>query len=651
MTLAELQKKISEILGVSSSEKELAFEIFISKISGILTEGITLKIPRIGFFQLRKNTEKDNQPDTLIYSAPHEEIPRDSKNLFITINLPSEVKGGTEQDSDFFSIGVGKPLIPIGNTGESDSETSYAMLKKSIGERVNEIISEADQIPNFNVWDGVDEDLSLDSEKVVDSQAQLSELTADLEFKDDLIAEDITGNLLELENTSPEIDIENKNEIFPELSPTDLLEDFVAIQKEESIFIDNGQKFEQPGTNAALIEENEKEKPVEEKEIEIELGKNRKREEQKNDTVSITVFTGEKFPAEENISINKDKIENDEFGLEDIIEEKKQEDTFLGLKKKDDEAIEWNWGDELKEEFGTVHSRDNLSEQDFLDEPYRETEERISTKELFKTTKPVGSNLFSELEDTIKKEIKETEKEIQYMEYASPPPNYEFIEEDSYRSRKNETMNRYETAAYSTYEDNVYNELKNDTKERYFNKTFLIIFFAFIVITSLLVYILIPNKNVNNQAAESNAGEGSQIIQQPVGSLQQPDSDFAIVEESDFPRVASVPIKDNTDAPVVSSPPPVQRSGATNELYRNITSDTRVNKTIYHDGSSYNVQLSSWRNKIKAEEEVRRLRNRGMDAFIFTVNLPQKGGVWYRVRVGSFNSEKEADAFLAKNNF
>lgn len=64
--------------------------------------------------------------------------------------------------------------------------------------------------------------------------------------------------------------------------------------------------------------------------------------------------------------------------------------------------------------------------------------------------------------------------------------------------------------------------------------------------------------------------------------------------------------------------------------------------TIFTDGKLYCFQVSSWKNLSKAEREVNNLINKGFNAFIVRVNLGGKKGVWYRVRIGYFNSLDEA---------
>ena len=61
---------------------------------------------------------------------------------------------------------------------------------------------------------------------------------------------------------------------------------------------------------------------------------------------------------------------------------------------------------------------------------------------------------------------------------------------------------------------------------------------------------------------------------------------------------------------------------------------------------NFTVQVSSWASKAKADEEVTRLKEVGLDAFV------QDGSVggenWYRVRVGRYGSSKEATEAASK---
>ena len=56
----------------------------------------------------------------------------------------------------------------------------------------------------------------------------------------------------------------------------------------------------------------------------------------------------------------------------------------------------------------------------------------------------------------------------------------------------------------------------------------------------------------------------------------------------------------------------------------------------------YTVQTASYQEKGMAEDEVKRLKQRGYAAFIYSSQLPGKG-TWYRVRLGSFSNKSEAE--------
>lgn len=75
-----------------------------------------------------------------------------------------------------------------------------------------------------------------------------------------------------------------------------------------------------------------------------------------------------------------------------------------------------------------------------------------------------------------------------------------------------------------------------------------------------------------------------------------------------------------------------------------------VKGTIFSDGSTFVVQVSSWPDKNKASTEVTKLIRAGHNAFMTEAYVPQKGGTWYRVRVGYFLSLNEAEKYQRNYN-
>ncbi len=55
----------------------------------------------------------------------------------------------------------------------------------------------------------------------------------------------------------------------------------------------------------------------------------------------------------------------------------------------------------------------------------------------------------------------------------------------------------------------------------------------------------------------------------------------------------------------------------------------------------YSLQVGSYQEKSEADEMVRMLSKAGYNAFMVSVQMPDRGGLWFRVRVGPFYSKQE----------
>jgi cell division septation protein DedD/nucleoid DNA-binding protein len=97
--------------------------------------------------------------------------------------------------------------------------------------------------------------------------------------------------------------------------------------------------------------------------------------------------------------------------------------------------------------------------------------------------------------------------------------------------------------------------------------------------------------------------------------------------------------KKKADAPVKQTLPAAVK--------KNIqTPDVKVKQFIYKSGNKYVVQISSWASKSRALEHAAHFTKMGYQTGIEMANLDR--GVYYRVRVGNFNSEIEAQKFYDK---
>jgi nucleoid DNA-binding protein len=90
---------------------------------------------------------------------------------------------------------------------------------------------------------------------------------------------------------------------------------------------------------------------------------------------------------------------------------------------------------------------------------------------------------------------------------------------------------------------------------------------------------------------------------------------------------------------------PVQQTAKPN-ANTSQTPVVKVNNFIYRSGNKYLVQISSWSSKSKALDHASYFNKKGFQTEIEMANLPR--GTFYRVRVGNFNTENEAEKFYNK---
>lgn len=738
MKLAELQKKVTDVLGVSVSQKELSFEIFIENISEVLGEGITLKVPRIGFFQ-QKTVLTGYDVSQLIFSPLPEDFTHETHNLYLTIEILPKVKAKLEFDATVFSIGVGKPLLPLSIDELPNTETSYAMLRKSIEERVKELIADSDQIPNFSIWDDYYKSPEeYEAEKLDEIQSQLAELTADINYKKQTEPVSVPNNFLkdEVSETINDeqintVDDKTSDKISLQANEEDKFSDLEKIIKDEEVNIDT----EEDGiTNKIDSTTTTDEEPTDYSAIETmeipagpltvaDLLDDSILVPKENLYIQNEVFEPEILSVpeilidkQEETEPEKESIDLEEKGKPKTIADEKEN---IGVETEDDnlkreqpkleEKIEWNWGDELKDEFGAIIDEEEANfemvDQFDDDDNLELIDEKVGTDKKF------TKDLFKELEKTLEREIYEEDERLNedrhkyrgrltnersfrfkkptdeysdhpkkvVLEFSGPPVKYEFIEDRRIGRERNKAITLIDEDDRS-YEDD-YNKLRikpvMKEKDNYFNKTFILIFSAFVLVTSIIIYLIIRGNNPNEpQQTKLDANNSQQLSQNAIDSQESLMPNQTITQQNNSIQnnnVTSQPINDElSDFPISATPPvPIKRGNAfqnqesklasnnlrtepktkpeNSDLYKTPLTDTRVNKSIYFDGKNYSYQTSSWPRKIRAEQEVKRLHTLGINAFIVEAYLPQKGGTWYRVRVGFFNSEKETQDYINKN--
>lgn len=779
MNLRELQKKIAEVLGVSNSQSELAFDVFSERIYESLYEGITLKVPSIGFFQL-KTGEVKNGTRPVIFTPITIDISHDTNNLYLTFEVRPKTKNTREVDSNVFSIGVGKPLLPLTIDDLPNSETSFAVLKKSIEERAKELIAESDQIPNFNIF----EDYYKFSNSPLpedETHSTLNELTSDLDFSNvphepldsspdekiemlsslidevpanepvlhenektpkaefnfpdnrDKTAEDAVSEFNEAEGSQDELDSEGKTSgsLLAELlygykddkqgeeeipipepdgkSPEEILDTIDA-----SIFLSKEELLSEEVADAVthVVPEIVSSETVPEEVITQEPEEPIKTMEQSKagDTVQEELSQPEEQFIEEHYAddqkeetVGEEKVEEEPAlpEMEDELPEETEEDlepfeALLDSDKPSEEKIEWNWGDELREEFGLGHFESEEANYEMVDEKKsEETKEAESEVE-----KDSIRDLFTQLEKTLehdrafldeqpheekkptieteiprrKQEFKDDEKV--YLEYEGPPSKYEFVpvktSEEERRSRMAISLadepHDYFDRRLTRSNERVERITHPLPKREATNSKVYLMYISIFAVVAIAVYLVMRNDSGSDEPTLKTPKQT--ISQTKIDSIRKavenaPDSAKYLLDESnDFPISATppVPVKSSQNSQTTPTQTNVtdsrntaatktQPSETQNDLYQTPKTDTRITNSIYYDGKNYNFQASSWRNKATAEQEVQRLRGLDFKVYLVEAYLPQKGGTWYRVRIGPFKSESETRQFMRENNF
>lgn len=71
-------------------------------------------------------------------------------------------------------------------------------------------------------------------------------------------------------------------------------------------------------------------------------------------------------------------------------------------------------------------------------------------------------------------------------------------------------------------------------------------------------------------------------------------------------------------------------------------------QVVVDTDGKYTVQVSSWRTRRRAEQDAQRFSAKGFTVYVQSADLPELGGTWYRVRVGSYASRAEARELAAR---
>ncbi|MBN2571655.1 MAG: SPOR domain-containing protein [Ignavibacteriales bacterium] len=186
-----LVKKIVKFLEVEETQSNLAFKIFISKISEYLKPNQAINIPEIGVFQMQKRlitikgTEgikyyDHGEKDRIIFSPVPFELNVDLTPNFILIDI---IKREDLQESDekIFDIGVAKPAISLDEdfSIEIEDNSKFLKLLNYVERKTVELLKGSQILKNFDIekdyskltpdeitpenYNNIEDDLNLDT--------------------------------------------------------------------------------------------------------------------------------------------------------------------------------------------------------------------------------------------------------------------------------------------------------------------------------------------------------------------------------------------------------------------------------------------------------------------------------------------------------
>ena len=562
---------VSKLLGVSSSEKEFAFQIFLDKTAASLGKNEALKYPGLGFFYFKESeTEESEFVDSLLYVPIQNSSEMYEENFFLSFDVKKRNKSSLEFDPSVFSLSVDKSTLPFERDSSHNTDLSYHLLKKTIEERVEELISSALHIENFKILD------TLFTEK----------------------------------NTIDDYSVKNDKDTF---------EIQEGSSYEEMIF--SRMNFDE--LNDTIPVETRKEEPEAGFDIDNEIF------EKTNNNKDINNLLSEKEIKDDSLPVAYELLEPEKTVSPD------HEPLYMKNKKED---VNWAWNEELLD---GSEEKENKADSIIADGSINADDDKHINLTALHDEDPFG-----ELEKTLVEEIADTEipaEEINVSPIADDP----IIQQEPTIAKKEQEM-ADEQENIPTEENNPYPQDDSSQKRN------ILLICALILIAGVAVFIIFFNgfglmkkNNSTQQKAKSDLAQGQAAVSKD--SLQSNEKTVPVSPEAD----KSLPVKEKagdlkSNAKTEDKTQKLKESKA-GDLLREVKNDNKVGPNIFSDGGKFYVQVSSWKNLIKAEQEAKRLKAKGDDAFIVKAYIEQFKGTWYRVRVGSFKSREEAEAYSRKN--
>jgi septal ring-binding cell division protein DamX len=606
MTKAELIRKLARKAGVADPEAKIFFEIFLQQCAFLLNPGEAVNINGLGFFKFKKgkfislstssSTESDSSilSDFIVYT-PAEKISDESDDNLV-FNIPAVKETEYNVIDSYFSLSIGKPVIPL--RGAKNTEFFIPLAgseqRRLLESKVENILARADIIKDYIKGS---EFLLITPESYSAKQFEIS-----WEEKTERKNENTFSN-----NNKMSWDF--GDEISRQIEEDSLLdvdkEDFTnTVEEEGHISWDFGVQNEiEPGI------------PVFERTTEPEIQ-------------PLPESQPEAEPLNQNIAdesaVDITQVKNFQRIQSFTREHKHKPGT--------EENLSWNFGAEKE------NKQQELNESpDF----YSHYEETVKDENGFVQVPNKRKTYDIELSKHDQAKLDSVIQEQVDAEHAADADvTSGFYKDEAEKQPEEQT-------ATSVPQQKEYYSGRRSTP------VFIIAIVVIVIVGTAFFFFL---KNSSLFQSGKNKADNPEIQPKVTAAIINRTYDIPVtypytsgndsagkavsvmkIEKATEPEKKFEPVKEADTKPVKEVQAP---------SYRIANGDfKKVKENIYLEGNTYTVQLSSWKSKAKAVGEVKKLRNKGLSAFVEEVTLPGRG-IWYRVKIGNFRTQSEAEKYL-----
>lgn len=607
MTKAELIRIISKRSGVPDSETKIFLELFLRKASSMLKKGEALKFYGLGYFQLQQGVTKlvHNKPDEkVVYSNlmvfyPIQEQPSETDEKII-FNIPEDEDDEHNEIDSYFSLSVGKPVVPLTDSNENDFFVPIYghELKKIIEAKVEKLLSTAELITRYTKGNEI---LVIGSENLSKEQLQIP--WGENEKQNPEKKPKKESNEVKIKTTSEfghiawdfgyDLAKQIEEESIIDSASIPLNESLNEPQENENIIWD----FTPP-----TIVENLSSTDKNNEDINYSLLKKHEDE---------LIENKEEFYDNETIPNKAPKQNSNDFEIVNSVTAELFNDDLLKLKK--DENLPWNFGKE-----------ENASTKE---------EDLTSTKESEKIEENIIPN--ESKEEPFKLNIQNSSIEVE----NELDKNSEIKSENSFSANQVKKESDSKTI------------IKSYSKE----KTFLPFWISLITIVAIGVALYLflrtssfkfPWKVKINNLGKTFQTSHTEIINRNYDIPVTYSNSNVQIMRNEIITKDTIANKNNSSG--ISR----QNNNLKNEpILPKANSNVflqKVKDNILKYGNNFIVQVSSWQSEFVANKEAEKFNRQGYKSSVVKAVIPGKG-IWYRVRVGNFKTVDEAQKFIERN--